>query len=155
MTTLHWFQRAQTSAARVIDMKNDEYRHFSIGLRKAIAESDFNSERDFAKGLMHNATLSKDLSLNTATKMNPRNRRKCAERLGLGVEDIVSIGKRVEGQLEESAASDWQEEPLTDEDEVPVMTAQEIYFWKLYHRYGTEQMLDDWIMELLTFAPSE
>lgn len=138
-----------------MDMKKEEYRHFSIGLRKAIAESYFNSEREFARGLMHNKTLSKDLSLNTATKMNPQNRQKCAERLGMEVEDIVSIGKRVDGQLEESAASDRQEEPPVDNDEVPAMTAQEIYFWKLYHRYGTEQMLDDWIMELLTFAPSE
>jgi hypothetical protein len=36
-----------------------------------------------------------------------------------------------------------------------MMTAQEIYFWKLYRKHGNEQMLDDWIMELLTFAPSE
>jgi hypothetical protein len=135
-------------------MDNEDYRHFSIGLRKAIAESEFNSERDFAKGLMHNATLSKDLSLNTPTKMNPKNRQKCAERLGVEVEDIVGMGRNVEGQLE-SVTSEWQEEPPTDNDEVPGMTEQEIYFWKLYHKYGTEQMLDDWIMELLTFAPSE
>ncbi len=135
-------------------MNNDEYRHFSIGLRKAIAESEFNSERDFAHGLMHEATLSKDLSLNTPTKMNPQNRQKCAARLGVEVEDIVGMGKSFEGQLE-SVAPDWQEEPSSDGDEVPDLTAQEIYFWKLYHKYGTEQMLDDWIMELLTFAPSE
>ncbi len=135
-------------------MNNEDYRHFSIGLRKAIAESEFNSERDFAKGLMHNKTLSKDLSLNTPTKMNPNNRQKCAERLGADVEDIVGMGRNVDGQLE-SVASEWQEEPHADDDEVPAMTEQEIYFWKLYHKYGAEQMLDDWIMELLTFAPSE
>ena len=135
-------------------MNNEDYRHFSIGLRKAIAESEFNSERDFARGLMHNATLSKDLSLNTSTKMNPKNRQKCAERLGVKVEDIIGMGKSVDGELE-SVASEWQEEPDSNNDEVPVMTEQEIYFWKLYQKYGTEQMLDDWIMELLTFAPSE
>ena len=135
-------------------MNNEKYRHFSIGLRKAIAESEFNSERDFARGLMHNATLSKDLSLNTSTKMNPKNRQKCAERLGVKVEDIVGMGKSVDGELE-SVASEWQEEPDSENDEIPVMTEQEIYFWKLYQKYGTEQMLDDWIMELLTFAPSE
>lgn len=135
-------------------MNNEDYRHFSIGLRKAIAESEFNSERDFARGLMHNATLSKDLSLNTTTKMNPKNRQKCAERLGVKVEDIVGMGKSVDGELE-SVASEWQEETDSENDEVPVMTEQEIYFWKLYQKYGTEQMLDDWIMELLTFAPSE
>lgn len=135
-------------------MNNEDYRHFSIGLRKAIAESEFNSERDFSRGLMHNATLSKDLSLNTSTKMNPKNRQKCAERLGVKVEDIVGMGKSVDGELE-SVASEWQEEPDSENDEVPVMTEQEIYFWKLYQKYGTEQMLDDWIMELLTFAPSE
>ena len=134
-------------------MNNENYRHFSIGLRKAIAESEFNSERDFARGLMHNATLSKDLSLNTSTKMNPKNRQKCAERLGVKVEDIVGMGKSVDGELD-SVAPEWQEEPDAENDEVPVMTEQEIYFWKLYQKYGTEQMLDDWIMELLTFAPS-
>jgi hypothetical protein len=72
----------------------------------------------------------------------------------MAVEDIVVIGKSVEGQLE-SVAPEWQEEPPADTAEVPVMTAQEVYFWKLYHKYGTEQMLDDWIMELLTFAPSQ
>ena len=135
-------------------MNNEDYRHFSIGLRKAISESEFNSERDFASGLMHNATLSKDLSLNTSTKMNPKNRQKCAERLGVRVEDIVGMGRSVDGELE-SVTSEWQEEPDAENDEVPVMTEQEIYFWKLYQKYGTEQMLDDWIMELLTFAPSE
>jgi hypothetical protein len=135
-------------------MNSEDYRHFSIGLRKAIAESEFNSERDFARGLMHNATLSKDLSLNTSTKMNPKNRQKCAERLGVKVEDIIGMGKSVDGELE-SVASEWQEEPDSENDEVPVMTEQEIYFWKLYQKYGAEQMLDDWIMELLTFAPSE
>ncbi|MBT8354142.1 MAG: hypothetical protein KJO60_06450 [Desulfofustis sp.] len=135
-------------------MNNKDYRHFSIGLRRAIAESVFNSERDFARGLMHNATLSKDLSLNTPTKMNPKNRQKCAERLGVEVDDIVGMGRTVDGELD-SVASEWQEEPRADNDEVPVITAQEIYFWKLYQKYGTEQMLDDWIMELLTFAPSE
>ena len=135
-------------------MNNEDYRHFSIGLRKAIAESEFNSERDFARGLMHNATLSKDLSLNTSTKINPRNRHKCAELLGVEVEDIVGMGRSVDGELE-SVAVEWQEEPDFEHDEVSVMTEQEIYFWKLYQKYGTEQMLDDWIMELLTFAPSE
>jgi hypothetical protein len=135
-------------------MDNEDYRHFSIGLRKAIAESEFNSEREFARGLMHNATLSKDLSLTTPTKMNPKNRQKCAERLGVAVEDIVTMGKSVDGDLD-TGGSEWQEEPHWDTDEGPVMTAQELYFWKLYQKYGTEQMLDDWIMELLTFAPSE
>ena len=130
-------------------MNNEDYRHFSIGLRKAIAESEFNSERDFARGLMHNATLSKDLSLNTSTKMNSKNREKCAERLGVKVEDIIGMGKSVDGELE-SVASERQEEPDSENDEIPVMTEQEIYFWKLYQKYGSEQMLDDWIMELLT-----
>lgn len=135
-------------------MNDEDYRNFSIGLRKAIAESEFKSERDFARELMHNTTLSKDLSLNTPTKMNPKNREKCAERLGLEVEEIVGMGKSVDDELE-SVISEWQEEPDAENDEVPIITAQEIYFWKLYQKYGTEQMLDDWIMELLTFAPSE
>lgn len=149
-----YFQNRFLQIGRVIDMNNNDYRHFSIGLRKAIAESEFKSERDFARGLMHNATLSKDLSLNTSTKMTPKNRQKCAERLGVEVEDIVFMGRSAEGELE-SFAVEWQEEPPFDNDEGSLMTAQEIYFWKLYHMYGTEQMLDDWIMELLTFAPSE
>jgi len=136
-------------------MNNNDYRHFSIGLRKAIAESEFDSQKDFAKGLMHNVTLSKDLSLNTPTKMKPKNMLKCAERLGMEVEDIVGMGKSVERNLN-SISSEWQEgSAAEDKYEAPVMTAQEAYFWKLYKKHGTEEMLNDWIMELLIFAPSE
>ena len=135
-------------------MNNDDYRHFSIGLRKAIAKSDFESERDFARGLMHRVTLSKDLNLNTSTKMNPKNRQRCAERLGMEVEDIVGIGRSIQRKLE-SISSKWTDEPSADKDEVNAMTAQEVNFWKLYKKYGTEQMLNDWITELLIFAPTE
>lgn len=130
------------------NMDTKTYRYFSQGLKRAIAEAGY-KKGEFAKGIMHPVTLSNNLSDTKPSVMEETNRFSCAKKLGMDVQDIINLGKDMSVSIDGSKnVQTVAGRDITNGDRRRLSPDLE-YFIKLFREKGDDEMLNQWIRELL------